>query len=62
MIMKWLTVFQRAFSVLTELPEVPPHRSNRFDLGVCRGCRGLRSVSSLRCTLCGSTRPVAADP
>jgi hypothetical protein len=45
-------------------PETPPRRPltvGRFSLGVCPGCRGLRSVTSVRCDGCGSAAPVTED-
>ena len=33
----------------------------KFALGVCPGCRGLRGVASLRCSHCGSAKPVTED-
>lgn len=39
----------------------PQRDLSRFDMGVCPGCRGLRVTASLRCSHCGSTKPVTAD-
>ena len=61
MLDNWLTMLWRAVSVPGAPPDAAPHEFARYDLGVCPGCRGLRSASSLRCAACGSTRPVAAD-
>jgi hypothetical protein len=46
-------------------PPATPERARlsltKFTLGVCPGCRGLRGVASLRCSHCGSVKPVAED-
>ena len=34
---------------------------SKFALGVCPRCRGLRGVASLRCSHCGSAKPVTED-
>ena len=54
--------------ILRDLFATPPisegstrSRSNRFDLGVCPGCRGLRLMASPRCEHCGNTTSVTAD-
>jgi hypothetical protein len=55
---KWLNDL---FAEPTTPNDRPLRDLSRFDIGVCPGCRGLRTVASPRCDNCGSTRPVAAD-
>jgi hypothetical protein len=38
-----------------------PLQISKFGLGVCPGCRGLRSAASLRCSICDSTAAVTED-
>ena len=58
---KWLMAVRGLFAA----PATPGDRGLRqilrFDIGVCRGCRQMRSVASLRCSYCDSTAPVIAD-
>jgi hypothetical protein len=60
-LVKWLAVLHDLFAA----PPTPHGRPLRqilmFDIGVCRGCRQMRSVASMRCSYCGSTAPVVAD-
>jgi len=55
---KWL---QSLFAEPAAPNDRPLRDLSRFDMGVCPGCRGLRTVASPRCDHCGSTRPVTAD-
>lgn len=50
--------------LLFAAPETSPRHPlqiGRFSLGVCPGCRGLRSVVSERCDACGTAIPVTED-
>ena len=58
---KWLRAFQDLFAAPSAPNDRPLRQIVRFDIGVCRGCRQMRSVASLRCTYCGSVAPVPAD-
>jgi hypothetical protein len=55
---KW---FQGWFDAPTTATDRPLRDLSRFDMGVCPGCRSLRTVASARCSHCGSTKPVTAD-
>ena len=58
---KWLNALEQLFAA----PSEPAGRTRlsitKFSLGVCPGCRGLRGVASLRCSHCGSAKPVTED-
>ncbi|HYR67385.1 MAG TPA: hypothetical protein VEP47_14695 [Reyranella sp.] len=58
---KWLAAFQDLFAAPPTAHDRPLRQILRFDIGVCPGCRQMRSVASMRCAYCGSTAPVAAD-
>ena len=55
------------FEWLQDLFAVPdaaqalPRQIAKFAIGVCPGCRQLRTVASLRCTYCGSAALVTED-
>ena len=58
MVFKW---FEDLFAAPPTRYDRPLRDFSRFDIGVCPGCRQIRSVASLRCTTCGSAAPVTAD-
>jgi hypothetical protein len=55
--LSWISALFEAESPST----ATPRDFSKFDLGVCPGCRGLRTVKSAQCTACGSRAPVSAD-
>jgi hypothetical protein len=60
MLLSWRLAISALFEADT--PSTRPRRDlGRFDLGVCPGCRGLRTVASPQCTACGSAARVTAD-
>ena len=58
---KWLNALQQLFAVPPATPERARLSISKFALGVCPGCRGLRGAASLRCSHCGSAKPVTED-
>jgi len=58
---KWLNALQRLFAAPPATQERARLSISKFTLGVCPGCRGLRGVASLRCSHCGSAKPVTED-
>jgi hypothetical protein len=58
---RWLNALQGLFAVPPATPARARLNITKFALGVCPGCRGLRGVASLRCSHCGSTKPVIED-
>ncbi len=59
--MSWRDILRDMFAVPPISEGSASTRSNRFDLGVCPGCRGLRLMKSPRCEHCGNTADVTAD-
>ncbi|MGZ5910355.1 MAG: hypothetical protein ACXWLB_10815 [Reyranella sp.] len=58
---KWLNALERLFTAPPVTEQRPRLDIAKFALGVCPGCRGLRGVASLRCSHCGSAKPVTED-
>jgi hypothetical protein len=58
---KWLNVLEQLFAAPPAAPDRARLSITKFALGVCPGCRGLRGVASLRCSHCGSVKPVTED-
>ena len=58
---KWLNALERLFAAPSAMPQRTRLNIAKFALGVCPGCRGLRGVASLRCSHCGSAKPVTED-
>jgi hypothetical protein len=57
----WLNELKRWFAAPAEPHDRARLNISKFALGVCPRCRGLRAVASLRCSHCGSAKPVAED-
>ncbi len=58
---KWLNALEQLFAAGPATPDRARLSISKFALGVCPGCRGLRGVASLRCSHCGSAKPVTED-
>jgi len=58
---KWLNVLGQLFAAPPATPDRARLSITKFALGVCPGCRGLRGAASLRCSHCGSVKPVTED-
>jgi hypothetical protein len=58
---KWLNALERLFAAPPATQQRARLNIAKFALGVCAGCRGLRGVASLRCSHCGSAKPVTED-
>ena len=58
---RWFNALQSLFAAPAATQERAQLNLTKFALGVCPGCRGLRGVASLRCSHCGSTKPVIED-
>jgi hypothetical protein len=58
---KWLNALQQLFAAPPATPQRARLSISKFALGVCPGCRRLRGVASLRCSHCGSAKPVTED-
>jgi len=58
---KWLDALEQLFAAPPGMPRRARLSITKFALGVCPGCRGLRGVASLRCSHCGSVKPVTED-
>ena len=58
---KWLNRLEGWFAAPAEPQGRARLNISKFALGVCPCCRGLRGVASLRCSHCGSAKPVTED-
>jgi hypothetical protein len=58
---RWFNALQGLFAAPAATQEGSRLNISKFALGVCPGCRGLRGVASLRCSHCGSAKPVIED-
>ena len=59
--LEWLKVLEHWFAAPAEPQDRARLDISKFALGVCPRCRGLRGVASLRCSHCGSVKPVTED-
>lgn len=59
--MSWRDILRDLFAAPAISERSNRSRSDRFDLGVCPGCRGLRLMASPRCEHCGNTADVTVD-
>jgi hypothetical protein len=58
---KWVNALKHWFAAPAESQDRARLNISKFALGVCPRCRGLRGVGSLRCSHCGSAKPVTED-
>ena len=59
--LEWLKVLEHWFAAPADTQDRARLNISKFALGVCPRCRGLRGVASLRCSHCGSAKPVTED-